>query len=143
MAQAEIRETLNIDKDRFWEVVTRIEDYPLFVPGCTSVEVERQGQGRTRVSYKVNMIKEVSYIVNQIEDAEKGTLEWTLESSPQMKKNNGRWQIQAAGPGKINVYYSLEVEFNMPVPSLILNRLIKSQLPEMIRSFAKQAQQKK
>ena len=35
--------------------------------------------------------------------------------------------------------YVIEIEFKIPVPGLILNRLIKSSLPSMVRSFESQA----
>ena len=40
MAQAEINETLNVDRDQLYEVITRYEDYPRFVTGCREVRVE-------------------------------------------------------------------------------------------------------
>lgn len=140
MAQAEIRETLNVDKDKLYQVVVQYEDYPRFVTGCRAVHVERKGPGQCRVTYLVSMIKEVTYTVEQREDPEKGIVEWSLVESDFLKKNSGRWQLQAAGPGRTNVYYSVEVEFKIPVPSLILNRLIKGSLPEMVRSFCERAQ---
>lgn len=140
MAQAEIRETLNVDKDKLYQVVVRYEDYPQFVTGCRSVQVERSGPGRCRVAYRVSMIKEVAYTVEQREDPGSGLVEWNLVESDFLKRNSGRWQLQAAGPGRTNVYYAVEVEFKIPVPSLILNRLIKGSLPEMIRSFYERAQ---
>ena len=88
------------------------------------------------------MIKEVSYTVDQREDPEQGVVEWSLVESDFMKKNNGRWRIRSAGPGKTEVHYEVEVEFKIPVPSLILNRLIKSSLPDMIRSFAERVGKK-
>lgn len=139
MAQAEIRETLNVDKDKLYQVVIHYEDYPQFVTGCRSVEVERKAPGHCRVTYHVSMIKEVTYTVEQREDPETGIVEWSLVESDFLKKNSGRWQLQSAGPGRTNVYYSVEVEFKIPVPSLILNRLIKGSLPEMVHSFYERA----
>src|SRR4051812_44669115 len=108
MAQAEIRETLNVDRDHLYRVITRYEDYPQFVTGCSSVQVERPAPDRARVTYHVSMIKEVTYTVDQREDPEKGTVEWNLVESDFMKKNSGRWQIESVGPGKTQVHYQVE-----------------------------------
>ena len=56
-----------------------------------------------------------------------------------MKKNSGRWELKSAGPGKTEVRYEVEVEFNFPVPSLILNRVVKGTLPSMVKGFVERA----
>ncbi|MCM2322426.1 MAG: SRPBCC family protein [Oligoflexia bacterium] len=142
MASAEIKEILNVDKDRFFEVVTRYEDYPLFVDGCTSVKVERPAPGRARVTYHVSMMKDVTYTLDLTENAEKGTIDWKLVESDFFKVNNGSWRIKSAGAGKTEVHYGLEVEFKIPVPGLILNRLVKGNLPSMVKSFEKRVREK-
>lgn len=139
MAQAEIRETLAVDRERLFAAIVKYEDYPQFVDGCTAVKVERQGPGRARVTYEVSLIKEVSYTLDHHEDAEKGIVEWKLVSSDFMKANSGRWELKAAGAGKTEAHYAVEIEFKIPVPGLILNRLVKGSLPAMIRSFEKRA----
>ena len=35
MAQAEIHEVLTVDRDKFFDAVTKYEEYPKFVDGCT------------------------------------------------------------------------------------------------------------
>src|SRR4051812_17843497 len=125
MAQAEIQETLAVDFSKLFGVITKYEDYPSFVEGCSSVEIEHRESGKARVTYRVNMIKEISYTLEHSEDAEKGIIAWTLSSSDFMKKNSGRWELKALGPGRTQAKYAVELEFKISVPSLILNRLIK------------------
>lgn len=139
MAKAEIRETLAVDSKALFDVITRYEDYPQFVEGCTSVEVERKGPGRARATYKVSMMKDITYTLDHREDPEKGIIEWTLVDSDFFKLNSGRWELKAAGAGKTEAHYALEAEFKIPVPGLILNRLIKGSLPPMVKSFEKRA----
>jgi ribosome-associated toxin RatA of RatAB toxin-antitoxin module len=140
MAQAEIREVLSVKHDLLYSVVTRYEDYPQFVEGCTSVQVDRKTPGNIRATYRVNvMSQDVTYVLDHHEDPEKGTVEWTLVESNFFKKNNGRWEIKPAGAGQSDVLYSLDVEFKIPVPGFILNKLIKGSLPGMVKSFEKQA----
>jgi ribosome-associated toxin RatA of RatAB toxin-antitoxin module len=143
MAQAEIQETLSVDQDKLFATITRYEDYPEFVEGCTSVEVDRLPSGQSRVKYHVNLLKEISYTLDLREDREKGVIEWNLVQSDFMKKNSGRWELKAAGSGKTQVKYSVEIDLKFPVPGLIMNRLVKGSLPAMVRSFEKQAQKKR
>ena len=139
MAQAEFHETLDVDKDKLFAAITRYEDYPQFVDGVRSARVERKGTGQARVAYLVSMMKEVNYVLDHREDPTNGTVKWTLVESDSFKKNNGSWELKVAGPGKTEVRYSLELEFNFPVPGLILNKLVKGSLPSMVKSFVKRA----
>ena len=139
MAVAEIKETLNVDKDQLFAAICRYEDYPKFVDGVKSVKVERKGPGVTKAMYHVNMLKDVTYSLDIKDNAESGVIEWSLIESDFFKINNGRWELKSVGPGKTEAHYRLEIEFKFPVPGMILNKLIKNQLPAMIKSFEKQA----
>ena len=139
MASAEIQDVLPVDKDKFFTAITRYEDYPQFLDGCTKTQVERKGPGQARVTYHVTMMKDVVYTLDIREDQAAGVVEWTLVDSDTFKKNSGRWELKTVGPGKTNVKYALDVEFKIPVPGFILNRLVKGSLPAMIKSFEKQA----
>jgi ribosome-associated toxin RatA of RatAB toxin-antitoxin module len=139
MASAEFNEVLDVDRDKLYAAITKYEDYPQFVDGCTSTEVERKGPGHARVKYRVNMMKDITYTLDLHEDPAAGVVHWSLVESDFFKKNDGRWEIKSTGPGKTQVRYSLDVEFKIPVPGLILNRLVKGSLPSMVKSFQKRA----
>ena len=139
MAKAEFHEVIAADKDKLFQAITKYEDYPQFVDGVESVAVERKGAGQARVSYRVNMMKEVIYTLDHHEDVAAGIVQWTMVESDSFKMNNGRWELKPAGPGKTDVRYELEIEFNFPVPGFILSKLVKGSLPSMVKNFAKRA----
>jgi ribosome-associated toxin RatA of RatAB toxin-antitoxin module len=139
MAKAEIQEVVSADRDKLFQAIAKYEDYPQFVDGCEAVSVERKGAGKARATYKVNMMKEVNYTLDHTEDAAAGIVQWTMVSSDSFKLNNGRWELKSVGPGKTEVKYELELEFNFSVPGFILNKLIKGTLPSMVKSFVKRA----
>jgi ribosome-associated toxin RatA of RatAB toxin-antitoxin module len=139
MAQAEFHETLAVDRDKLFQAVTRYEDYPQFVDGCTKVEVERK-DATAKVKYYVSMMKDIQYTLLHNQDAASGVVTWDLITSDAMKKNTGRWELKSAGPGKTDVRYTVEIEFLIPVPGFILSKLVKGNLPSMIKSFQKRAQ---
>lgn len=139
MASAEFHEVLPVDQEKLFAVITKYEDYPQFVTGCSGVKVERKAPGKARATYSVNMMKEISYTLDHVEDQAAGKVQWTLVESDFMKRNIGSWELKAAGPGKTDVRYTVEVEFKFPVPGLILNRLVKGSLPSMIKSFVDRA----
>lgn len=139
MAQAEIKEVLSVDSEKLFQVITDYENYPDFVDACSGTKVGKREGGKVQVTYSVNLIKEVSYTLEHIENKEAGTMSWRLVSSEFLKKNTGSWKIKALGPGKCEVLYNLEIEFKIPVPGLILNSLVKKSLPGMMRNFEKRA----
>ncbi len=139
MAQADIEQVLNVDRDQFFRTVVAYERYRDFVEGCTRVEVDRTPAAGPRVTYFVSLIKDISYTLDHTENAQTGRVTWNLVDSDFLKKNTGHWEIDSAGPGKTRVRYSIEIEFKIPVPGLILNRLVKSSLPSMLKNFEKQA----
>jgi ribosome-associated toxin RatA of RatAB toxin-antitoxin module len=139
MAQAEFHEVIAADKDKLFEVISRYEDYPQFLEGCTGAKVERKGTGQARVTYNVSMMKDITYTLDHREDASAGVNEWSLVESDAFKKNTGRWVLKSAGPGKTDVLYTVEIDFKFPVPGFILNRIVKGSLPSMIESFRKKA----
>ena len=143
MAQAELKEVLAVDTDKLFSIITRYEDYPQFVEGCTEVKIEERTPKNTRVTYHVNvMSQDVVYTLDHKEDRETGRIDWSLVESNFFKKNCGYWQIKSIGKNKSDVLYSLDIEFKISVPGFILNRLVKGSLPGMVRSFEKQANRK-
>lgn len=140
MAKADIEKTVNADRKWFWKAITDYESYPRFVKGCSSVSVKREGNVAL-VSYRVNLIKEVEYVLRHVEDEAAGRLSWTLESSKFMKKNEGQWRLGDAGPGKTNARYELEVDFSFPAPGFVVSKLIKSNLPELVSDMEKHARE--
>ena len=95
MAAAEIKETLEVDKDKLFDTIVKYEDYPEFVTGCSKAKVESRGDGKARVTYLVSLMKEVSYTLDLTEDRAKGTVEWSLVKSDFMSKNSGRWELKS------------------------------------------------
>jgi ribosome-associated toxin RatA of RatAB toxin-antitoxin module len=139
MAQAEFHETMSVDRAKLFDVICRYEDYPTFVDGVRAVHVERKGPGQARATYEVSMMKEIRYTLDHREDAAAGRLEWELVESDFFKHNRGRWELKDAGPGRTDVRYAVELEFKIPVPGFVLNRLVKGSLPSMVKSFVKRA----
>ncbi len=141
MAQAEFREVLLVDEQKLLRVISQYEAYPEFVDGCRSVRVLSQSSSDLlRVQYEVTvMSQEITYTLDHKHDLKSGRVEWSLVESNFFKKNIGRWEVKSAGAGKSDVSYSIEVEFKVPVPSFILNRLVKGSLAGMVKSFEKRA----
>jgi ribosome-associated toxin RatA of RatAB toxin-antitoxin module len=142
MAKAKITETLKVDFDTLFDTITDYESYPEFLEGCQSVELLSTKGSKKKVKYQVKMMKDVEYTLEHKEDRKKGTICWDLIEGNIMKKNSGLWTLQADGDDQTTVTYEIEIDFTIPVPSLIMSKLVKGSLPGMIRSFEKQAQKR-
>ncbi len=141
MAQAEFREVLSVDSQKLLDVVIQYERYPEFVEGCRAVQIlAAPGADLIRVSYQVSvMSQDVTYTLDHRHDLASGRVNWSLVESNFFKKNIGMWEVKSVGKGKSEVLYSIEVDFKVPVPGFILNRLVKGSLPGMVKSFEKRA----
>ena len=139
MAQAEHKQVVSVDAEQFFKAITQYENYPKFVDGCKGIQVERKGPGEARTHYKMNIMRDVEYTLDHKEFPDQKKMEWNLVKSDMIKKNTGRWELTSMGAGKTEVKYSIEIEFNIPVPGFVLNQLVKSSIPSMIRGFEKQA----
>ncbi len=142
MDQVQFHDVLSVDSSQLFSTITHYEDYPQFVDGCESVQLEKRSDGKIRVSYEVIVMgQRVNYVLDHQENSELGRVEWALVESRFFKKNTGSWKVESVGHQKSDVIYSLELEFKVPVPSFILNRLVKRNLPRLVKSFEKQAKQ--
>ncbi len=139
MAQAEMEKTFDVSAEKYFKSVSDYEKYPEHVEGMKNVRIERNGD-KILGHYDLSMMsKDMSYILNLKEDASKGEVSWTLNKSEFFKVNNGAWKITSTGPSSCKVHYSVEVEFNFPVPGFLLKGIVKSTLPSMMNSFYERA----
>ena len=140
MAQAEHEKIYEVGAEKYFRAVADYEKYPEFVEGMKKVKAERNPDGTLTVSYELSMMsKDMSYVLKITEDPASGKVDWTLLKSDFFKVNNGAWRIEAIGPSKCRVRYSLEVEFSFSVPSFILKGIVKSSLPSMMNGFYERA----
>ena len=145
MADASIEATMNVGADKLFAAICRYEDYPEFVTGVDGVQVERKAAGQARVTYKLNIIKEIQYTLDLTEEKiESGgktryRVHWKLHQSDFFKSNNGSWEFHESAPGKTSVKYAIDAEFKIPVPGFMLKKIIAGNLPGVIESFEKRA----
>lgn len=140
MAKAEYHEVLAVNRGKLFSVIVGYEDYPKFVDGIQSAEVIRHEPGKARVTYCLSILsREFIYILDLKEAPSMERVDWELVESNFFKQNTGSWSLKTIDLEKTDVCYQIEVEFKIPVPSLILNRLVKGNLPSMVKSFERRA----
>lgn len=142
MAYAEVEKTVDVSKEKLFKVITDYEKYIEFVDGMKTAKATRNADGTISASnFLSTMGKEVNYSITLKENAEAGTVDWTLVTSDLFKKNDGGWKLEAVGPSQTKVKYWLDVEFSIPIPGFILKGLVKNSLPGVVDNFAKRAKE--
>jgi coenzyme Q-binding protein COQ10 len=138
MATVTRTEVFDVDINKFYEALVDYNKYPEFVDGVSGIKVISQDETSAKVEYSINMIKSFKYIINT-KMQKPSSVSWTLDSGDLFKKNDGKWDLKDLGNGKIEVTYSLDVDFKLFAPNSILQALTEKNLPTMMQSFYKRA----
>lgn len=137
--------TANVPPEHFFDVVTDFESYPEFIPETVAVEIVKKGKkgkdgSKTEdVQFSIKVIKKIDYTLRLTSNPEKKSVEWELVSGP-FKSNNGSWSIKAAGKGKTEATYTIDITMGFLVPQSITNMLVGSSLPKMLEQMKDRAE---
>lgn len=139
MARAERTEVFDVPTDKFYQAIVDYKNYPEFVDGMRSVEVQNETAEGATVKFNLSLIKDISYTI-KLSNKPHSEVSWSLVSGDMMKINNGKWILKDLG-GKTEVTYSLEVELKGFLPGLgmIEKTLVNTNLPLNMKAFAKRA----
>ena len=144
MSAAEVTKDLDVSIESFFEAICDFSAYPNFVTGVHSVDIEKIEDGVNKVQFDLEMVKRIQYCIEAKQElsGDRGSLKWSLVESPFFNKNDGEWSLEKLSDTKTRVSYSLDVDFNFPVPGLIKRSLIKKSLPKAIDDFYREAKKR-
>jgi coenzyme Q-binding protein COQ10 len=125
--------------EKVFQLLTDYEKNPEFMDGVTSAEVLERSDNVAVVKFNIDIIKQFTYTLRLTETAPT-ELSWEFVEGDLFKSNTGRWKLSDNGDGTTDVDYSLEVDFKMMVPGMISKKLVKSNLPSLMKSVNKRAQ---
>lgn len=137
MPSVERTETYPVSAENIYKVLTDYKSYSEFMDGVDNTNVIEQNEGSARVEFSLNVIKKLTYILKMTE--EPGKVSWEFESGDIFKKNSGTWTITDLGNGDTELKYQLEVEAKLMVPKMVVNKLVKHNLPALMGSVADRA----
>lgn len=140
MARAERTEVFDVPLEKFYQAIVSYKDYPSFVDGMRTVDVQNESADGATVKFNLSLIKDISYVLKL--DHKKNTqVSWSLVSGDMMKVNNGKWSLKDLGESRTEVTYNLEVELKGFLPGLgiIEKTLVATNLPLTMKAFAKKA----
>ncbi|MCB0930559.1 MAG: SRPBCC family protein [Mycobacterium sp.] len=124
------------------EVAAALADLSAMVEwsGAAAVTViERDDAGRpTRARWRESYGPLRDEFVLQYKWAPDGVSWWLLEGRI-LKRENGRYQLDALGGGRTRVTYSLEIGIGMPVPACIRRRVESILIEATLKALKNQA----
>lgn len=125
--------------ETIFNVLKDFRSYPEYVEGVDNIEILEETKTHIKAEYSINMVKKFKYVINVTLEAPH-SISWKLESGDLFKKNDGRWNLKKISENQTEVTYGLDVEFKMLAPKMIVNKLVKSNLPLMMKSFKERAE---
>jgi coenzyme Q-binding protein COQ10 len=138
MAKANRTETFDVNINKLYDVIIDYASYPEFVDGVSEIEVLEQTDTSAKVKYSLNLIKKFTYILSMTME-KPNKVSWTLDSGDIFKTNSGSWELNEVSENETEVNYSLEVDFKILAPKMIVNKLVATNLPAMMKSYKERA----
>jgi coenzyme Q-binding protein COQ10 len=147
MAEVVSRDVVvNVPPEKFFELLTKFEDYPKFVPSVKATKVSAGPNGARDVEYTLDLgIKKITYTLRHLEE-KPVKITWSLVGGDFMKVSNGSWKLADEGGGKTRATYTVEIQIQKPplIPQSIVDKiadqLTKVQLPKMLEAFKERAE---
>jgi coenzyme Q-binding protein COQ10 len=138
MASIERTEIFDVEIDKIYNVILDYSKYTEFVAGVDKVEVLEQNDDSAKVKYSLNLIKTFNYVL-KLKHEKPNRVSWTLESGDIFKTNAGSWDLKDLGDGTTEVTYKLDVDFKIFAPKMIINKVVSSNFPAMMKAYKKRA----
>ncbi len=142
MADASANIEIFVPIHKVWDVVTNFAAYPEFISEMKRAKVLRRDETSMRVECEVFKIKKVMYTID-VQLGEPTTMSWSLIKSNTFKTNDGGWILEDLGDGVTKATYSVAVDFAGLIrpPQSVVDKLTQSDLPSMLKSFKKRAEE--
>jgi ribosome-associated toxin RatA of RatAB toxin-antitoxin module len=131
-----------VEPDEFRDVILDVERYPEFLDEVKRVEIVERGDNTLKATFWVEvnvggMEIKSSYTLNYtIED---DTIHWTLDSSPDLTKNEGYWRLEESD-GETLAHYEAEILTSLPIPEEMQKMFADQELPAMMEKFRDRAE---
>ena len=135
MSKASTQKLFDAPVEKIFKSILDFDTYEDFIPEVKKSKVLEREDDYVIVEFTVNFVKEVTYSI-RVEWKENKEIWWSLVEGNVFKKNDGRWEFEDIG-SQTHVTYSLDVEFKIFVPNMILKKAVAVSLPSMIDNFKK------
>ena len=121
-------------------VLWDVERYPEFLSDVVDVTAEPGDDASERiVHYLVRAPRQLRYTLRMRATAPT-RIDWVLVGSDLQSHNIGSWEFSATADGVL-LTLNIEMEFRMPVPDVIMKKLVEFNLPVMMRQVRARIEQ--
>lgn len=134
-----LKTVVDTSAENFWKAITSYDQYAAHLKGVNSVRVLNRTDNKVILEYNVEIIKKVVYEIVVTEHAPH-TLSWELHRGSLFKRNSGSWVLEPEGNNKVHVTYTLDVDFAVFVPKMMINSLVGTQMPKTLDEFKRWAE---
>lgn len=128
--------TINASQEKAFKVISDVEGYPGFLSDMEEVTVEKKSTKEIVASFTLQLITKIKYTL-KIRLDKPNSISWTLVDGQMMKANTGSWKLKKISANKTEATYSIDIKLGALVPKSIVNTLVESNLPRMLKSFKK------
>lgn len=132
-----------VSPEEFKEVVLDFEKYPEFLDEVKRVEVKERTDEVALVTFFVEVsvggleVKTEYTVRYELSDS---VIKWTLDSSPDLSKNDGTWTLEETDDGEVRASYESELITSLPIPEEVQKIFADEQLPKMMQAFRDRAE---
>jgi ribosome-associated toxin RatA of RatAB toxin-antitoxin module len=128
--------------DAVFAVIWDVKRYPEFLTDVVETSVREIGEpGVQDADFEVQLVRIRRYTLRMVADPPRG-VQWTLLEGESLRENVGSWQVLPHTDGHTClVSYRIRVDFNLPVPDVIVRKIVEHNLPMMLRQFKARIEQ--
>jgi len=125
---------------KLFQTIIDVENYPNFVTGVHGITVLEKTATKLKVEYQLNIIKSFRYVI-EMDLTPETNVSWHLVEGDIFKKNTGSWNLKAINEDQTEATYTLDVDFKIFAPSMIVGKLVGSNLLPMLDAFENRARE--
>lgn len=136
--------TLKAEKDKAFDLISRVADFPKFMDGVKEVSIVEEGDGWN--------------ISKWVTDADGRAIKWTEKDfikpdeyridfelvEGDLKSFNGFWQLEDADDG-VKIIFAIDFEFGMPVIAPLIHpllaRILRKNMKQMLDAIKRELKQ--
>ncbi len=135
MVTAEKSIAINAPIEKVFDVIADFASYEKFLPEIENSEVIEEVEGRKIVAFRMNLMQTVNYTLDFALN-KPAEITWKfINGDDILKDNSGTWNLTELESEVIDVNYKINVDFNVWLPSSVVESLLNDHLPKMLNHF--------
>ncbi|MBT3181355.1 MAG: hypothetical protein HN337_02465 [Deltaproteobacteria bacterium] len=120
---------------KIFDVIADFKSYEEFLPEIESSEVKKETTKVKTVAFRMNLMQTINYTLD-FALIKPNKITWKyVEGDEILKDNSGSWGLTELEPGIVDVNYKINVDFNIWLPSSVVESLLNDHLPKMLNHF--------